>query len=452
VKARSPAAPVNRWTRAVVAGVREVAGSSAASVTGAGSDETLMSHSEEAAVPRLGAGEEPGAAAGRRIQMIEPLLAKLRGGRLRIVLPNGSAIASPPSPGGLQATLAIRRWRALRRLAIGGDVGFAEAFIDGDWTSPDLVALLRLAARNVEPIRAATRGVPVFRWADQLRHVLRGNTRRGSRRNIMAHYDLGNAFYALWLDPTMQYSSALWSEDTPDLETAQKRKLDRVAELLELEGGESVLEIGCGWGALATHLAETRDARVTAITLSPAQLAFARARAVPDDCAAPVDFRLEDYRDVRGRYDRIVSIEMLEAVGEARWLHYFETLARSLNADGRAVLQTITINEAYYEHYRRNPDFIQKHVFPGGFLPSKPALAAEIERAGLQILDRQSFGNSYARTLAEWRKAFHARWNEAAGLGFDDRFRRLWDYYLAYCEAGFAEGTIDVTLVSIAHA
>ena len=411
-----------------------------------------MGHGEEASVAWFGEEEALPARGGRRIRMIEPLLAKLRGGRLHVVLPNGSALVSPPSPGGLQATLAIRRWRALRRLALGGDVGFAEAFIDGDWTSPDLVALLRLAARNVEPLRAATHGVLVLRWADRLRHVLRGNTRRGSRRNIMAHYDLGNAFYALWLDPTMQYSSALWREDTPDLETAQKRKLDRVAELLELEGGESVLEIGCGWGALATHLAEAKGARVTAITLSPAQLEFARARAAPDDCAARVDFRLEDYRDVRGRYDRIVSIEMLEAVGEARWPLYFATLARSLKAEGRAVLQTITIDEAYCEDYRRNPDFIQKHVFPGGFLPSTPALAAEIERAGLQILDRQSFGSSYARTLAEWRKRFHARWNEAAGLGFDDRFRRLWDYYLAYCEAGFAEGTIDVTLVSIAHA
>ncbi len=410
-----------------------------------------MSQSEEASASWFGAEEAADALGDRRLALFEPLLANLRGGRLKIVLPNGRAVSSPAVPDGLQATLAIERWRALLRLALGGDVGFAEAYVDGDWTSPDPVALLRLAARNVEPLRAATRGSALFRWADRLRHLVRRNTRRGSRRNIMAHYDLGNDFYGLWLDPKMQYSSALWSEETSDLEAAQALKLNRVVELLDLSGGESVLEIGCGWGALATHLAETEGARVTAISLSPGQLASARARAPSRGCDRSIDFRLQDYRDVSGRYDRVVSIEMLEAVGEARWPRYFQTVAKSLKAGGRAVLQTITIDEAYYEHYRRNPDFIQKHVFPGGFLPSKPALEAQIEQAGLRVVERQSFGSSYARTLAEWRTRFLSRWPEAAALGFDDRFRRLWDYYLAYCEAGFAEGTIDVTLLSIAH-
>ncbi|HME85531.1 MAG TPA: cyclopropane-fatty-acyl-phospholipid synthase family protein [Roseiarcus sp.] len=410
-----------------------------------------MSQSEEASVSWLGAEEAADAQSDRRLGLLEPLVANLRGGRLRIVLPNGRAIVSPADRGGLQGTLVIERWRALRRLALGGDVGFAEAYVDGDWTSPDPVALLRIAAHNFEPLREATQGSALFRWADRLRHLARGNTRRGSRRNIMAHYDLGNDFYELWLDPTMQYSSALWTEDTPDLEAAQALKLNRVVELLDLSGGESVLEIGCGWGSLATRLAETEGAGVTAITLSPAQLAFARARATSRGCDRRVDFRLLDYRDVSGRFDRVVSIEMLEAVGEARWPRYFQTVAKSLKAGGRAVLQTITIDEAYYEHYRRNPDFIQKHVFPGGFLPSKPALEAQIEQAGLRVVERQSFGSSYARTLAEWRTRFLSRWPEVAALGFDDRFRRLWDYYLAYCEAGFAEGTIDVTLLSIAH-
>ena len=407
-----------------------------------------MSGSEEASIPWLGVQEKASAESGRRLAFLEPLVSKIRGGRLKIVLPNGRALISPAHSDGLQATFAIERWRALRRLALGGDVGFAEAYVDGDWTSPDLVALLRLAARNVEPLRAAMRGAAFFRWAGRLRHFMRANTRRGSRRNIAAHYDLGNDFFALWLDATMQYSSALWTEDTPDLEAAQAFKLHRIVDLLDLNGAESVLEIGCGWGALATYLAQSGNARVTAITVSPAQLAFARART---PSIGRFDFRLQDYRDVSGRFDRIVSVEMLEAVGEARWPQYFQTIAQSLKAGGRGVLQTITIDEAYYESYRRNPDFIQKHVFPGGFLPSKSALAAQIERAGLRILDRSSFGPSYARTLAEWRKRFHSRWPEAAALGFDDRFRRLWDYYLAYCEAGFAEGTIDVTLVSIAH-
>ncbi len=410
-----------------------------------------MNRSEEASVPWLGAQEDAEAEDGRRLAFLEPLVSRLRGGRLKVVLPNGRALLSPPHPDGPQATLAIRRWRAIRRLALGGDVGFAEAYIDGDWTSPDLVALLRLAARNVEPLRAAMRGAAFVRWADRLRRLMRANTRRGSRRNIAAHYDLGNDFYALWLDPTMQYSSALWMEDTPDLETAQAYKLNLIVELLDLDCGESVLEIGCGWGGLANHLAQTKGARVTAITLSPAQLAFARARTDIAGGEGSVDFRLQDYRDIRGRFDRIVSVEMLEAVGEAHWPQYFQTIAQSLKADGRAILQTITIDEANYEGYRHNPDFIQKHVFPGGFLPSKSALAAQIEHAGLRILDRRSFGPSYARTLAEWRYRFHSRWPEVAALGFDDRFRRLWDYYLAYCEAGFAEGAIDVTLVTIAH-
>src|SRR5208337_4893583 len=299
-----------------------------------------MSQSEEASVSWLGAEEAADAQSDRRLGLLEPLVANLRGGRLRIVLPNGRAIVSPADRGGLQGTLVIERWRALRRLALGGDVGFAEAYVDGDWTSPDPVALLRIAAHNFEPLREATQGSALFRWADRLRHLARGNTRRGSRRNIMAHYDLGNDFYELWLDPTMQYSSALWTEDTPDLEAAQALKLNRVVELLDLSGGESVLEIGCGWGSLATRLAETEGAGVTAITLSPAQLAFARARATSRGCDRRVDFRLLDYRDVSGRFDRVVSIEMLEAVGEARWPRYFQTVAKSLKAGGRAVLQT----------------------------------------------------------------------------------------------------------------
>jgi cyclopropane-fatty-acyl-phospholipid synthase len=387
-----------------------------------------------------------------RIAWLEPLLANLRGGRLRIVLPNERAIASPEVDGGLQASLAINRWRALRRVALGGAVAFAEAYVDGDWTSSDLVSLLRLAARNQEALCETTRGSSLVRLANRIRHLLRANTRRGSRRNIMAHYDLGNAFYALWLDQTMLYSSALWREGAETLEAAQEAKLDRIVDLLALEGGESVLEIGCGWGALAMRLAETKASNVTAITLSPAQLEFARARAAVRHREGSVDFRLQDYRDVDGQFDRIVSIEMLEAVGEARWPSYFRKIATALKRGGRAVLQVITIDERHVDAYRRDPDFIQKHIFPGGFLPSKTALRVEIERAGLRLVERESFGASYALTLAEWRRRFHARWPDAAALGFDERFRRLWDYYLAYCQAGFAERTIDVSLLAIAHA
>ena len=409
-----------------------------------------MSRVEKVDVRVLGSAQQTSACAPT--SLVAPLLEKLRGGRLRVFLPNGSGIASASDNFGLQATLVIERWRALRRLALGGDVGFAEAYVDRDWTSPDLVALLRLAARNVDALRAATSGIAIIRFINRLRHLTRGNTRRGSRRNIMAHYDLGNAFYALWLDRTMQYSSAVWTEDTPDLEAAQNRKLDRVVEWLALDGGESVLEIGCGWGALAMRLAETKDARVTAITLSPAQIEFARGRAAEAGLDRRIDFRLQDYRDVRGSFDRIASIEMIEAIGERRWPVYFRSLASSLRPGGRTVLQAITIGEAFFEHYRRNPEFIQKHIFPGGFLPTRSAMAAHAARAGLRVVASERFGESYALTLAEWRRRFHARWPEATALGFDERFRRLWDYYLAYCEAGFAEGTIDVSLIAMEHA
>ena len=383
------------------------------------------------------------------LRRIEPLISTIRHGRLRIRLPNGRILASSDAEAGLQAVLVIERWRALRRLAFGGDVGFAEAYVDGDWTSPDPVALLRLAARNGERVYAAVRGSAIGRLASRLRHLLRDNTRRGSRRNIMTHYDLGNDFYALWLDPAMQYSSAIWNADTPDLEAAQAAKLDKIVDWLALEGGERVLEIGCGWGALAAKLADVKAADVTALTLSPAQLAHARTGAASSASAQRVDFRLQDYRDVQGRFDRIVSIEMIEAVGEARWPLYFRTLADSLAPGGRIVLQAITIDEALADGYRRNPDFIQTHIFPGGCLPTKSALEAQIERAGLRLARRETFGASYARTLAEWRRRFPRAGPKPSGWGSTARFRRLWDYYLAYCEAGFAEGTIDVGLMAI---
>ena len=378
-------------------------------------------------------------AAPEFLNIFGALQSRLRGGRMRAVLPSGRAIVLGVGDGGVQATLVVERWRALRRLAVGGDIGFAEAYIDGDLTTPDLVAVLRLAARNRDVLSGVVRASPILRWLERLRHFLRRNSRSGSRRNIVAHYDLGNDFYRLWLDAKMQYSSALWADDTPDLDSAQDRKLARIVELLDLLGRESVLEIGCGWGGLAAKLHGETTSKVVALTLSPGQLKWARA------LEKPVDFRLQDYRDIRERFDRIVSIEMLEAVGKAWLPRYFDTLASALNRGGRAVLQAITIDEALDVDYQRNPDFIQKYIFPGGFLPTKSALAALIERAGLRVLQRESFGLSYARTLAEWRRRFHANWADIAALGFDDRFRRLWDYYLCYCEAGFAEGTIDVS-------
>jgi cyclopropane-fatty-acyl-phospholipid synthase len=384
--------------------------------------------------------------------VLERLLSGIRYGCLRIVLPSGEVVEKKGSQPGPEAVVVIRKWRMLRRVIGAGDIGFAEGFIEGDWMSPDLTSVIRFAAKNSKALAPAVEGSLPIRLINRLKHILRANTKRGSRRNIEAHYDLGNEFYGRWLDPSMLYSSAIFDDTTPTLEEAQRRKLDRIAEKLSLAGGESVLEIGCGWGALAKHLASEWQARVTGITLSPSQLSWAREMLDETGSSEHVNLRLQDYRDTDGQFDRIVSIEMFEAVGEAYWPSYFETLKRCLKPGGRAVLQIISIEEERFRTYRGGTDFIQKYVFPGGFLPSDSALAASVKDAGLIISATEHFGKSYARTLAEWRIRFEASWPQIAALGFEERFRRLWLYYLCYCEAGFEEGTIDVGLYTIEHA
>lgn len=386
------------------------------------------------------------------LQWLERLLPPLAKGVLHVETPAGVVLTRRGADPGPEATLKLHTWRAVRRLALGGDIGFGEARVNGEWSSPDLVALLQLLAGNMEHLRSVARGASLARLPAIWRHLSRDNSRSGSRRNIMAHYDLGNEFYRRWLDRTMLYSSAIWDAETPSLEAAQAAKLRRIAELLDLSPGHEVLEIGCGWGALAIHLAQAAGVRVTGVTLSPAQLAWAKEAAHEAGVSQQADLRLQDYRDVEGQFDRIVSIEMFEAVGEAWWPVYFRTLAERLRPGGVAALQVITIADAHYESYRRDTDFIQKHIFPGGFLPSTSTFSTAAKAAGLRITGAETFGVSYADTLAEWRHRFHGAWSEIAALGFDERFRRLWDYYLAYCEAGFREGLIDVGLYSLSHA
>ena len=345
---------------------------------------------------------------------------------------------------GPRAHIRLERKRAILRALFGGEHGAARAFIDGDWTSPDLTEACRFFDRNRAAPTPPGLG-PAIAAFERIRHAMRANTRAGSRRNIEFHYDLGNDFFRLWLDPNMSYSSALWRDPDATLERAQLAKLARVADLAGPLDGASVLEIGCGWGAQARILAE-RGARVKGITLSPSQLAVARdviATAGLEDRAALV---LEDYRDQAGQYDAIVSIEMAEAVGEQFLPDYFATIRRNLKPGGRAVLQIITIAEARMKGYRRNPDFIQKHIFPGGFLPTREMLGGLWKDAGLTLRQEETFGLSYARTLAEWRARFEANWPALEKQGFDARFRRMWNYYLSYCEAGFLEGAIDVGL------
>lgn len=385
-------------------------------------------------------------------RLLGRLISGIRHGSLRVVLPSGGTIERAGPEEGPVAIIVIKRWRMLRRILVGGDIGFAEGYIQGDWTTPDLTAVIRFAARNAEALAPAIEGNGLVRLLSRIGHALKSNSRRGARKNIEAHYDLGNDFYKQWLDATMLYSSAIWNETTPDLESAQQLRLRRIREKLELNGGETVLEIGCGWGALAANLAVEADAKVTGITLSPSQLTWAKDVAARTEKPSHVDLRLQDYRDTHGKFDRIVSIEMFEAVGEAYWPSYFQTLKRCLKERGKAVLQIISIEEKRFEDYRRSTDFIQKYVFPGGFLPSDKALKAEIAKAGLALKEIEHFGKSYARTLAEWCIRFKGNWATIAPLGFDQRFHRLWEYYLCYCEAGFEEGSINVGFYTVEHA
>jgi cyclopropane-fatty-acyl-phospholipid synthase len=380
---------------------------------------------------------------GVAASLVRHIAATLECGRITIVTPAHDRIEHRAARPGPEATLVLHRWRAIRRLVTHGDLGFAEAYIDGEWSTPDLAALLELAALNIAQLDRKISGFAPVRMFNRLRHLFRANTKAGSRKNISFHYDLGNEFYQCWLDDSMTYSSALYARPGQTLEEAQGAKLERIVELLDLREGEHILEIGCGWGALAIRLAQG-GASVTGLTLSSEQLAYGTQRTVDEGLAKAVSLELTDYRDVEGRYDRVVSIEMLEAVGEAYWPAYFKTLRDRLKVGGTAVLQVITIDESRFESYRSSADFIQRYVFPGGMLPTKRIIAEQAEAAGLKLVSTESFGQSYAKTLAEWRERFVVAWPKIETMGFPTRFRRLWEYYLCYCEAGFRAGTVDV--------
>ncbi len=387
--------------------------------------------------------------------LVRRLMRRIVCGSLVVHPPSGGQIAHYADHPGPNAVLMLHSWRAVRRLMIEGDVGFAESYMDGDWSSPDLTALITLAAQNASALGDATDGMGLVRRVHRLLHRFRANNRAGARRNIEAHYDLGNAFYAAWLDPGMTYSSGIYRHPDLSLEQAQLAKQQRVMQLLSLDAGASVLEIGCGWGGLAGRMARETGAKVTGITLSPSQLGHAKFM-LRDTNA---ELRLQDYRDVTGIFDRIVSIEMLEAVGAEYWPVYFKKIRDCLRPGGVAVLQVITIAQERYEIYRRSADFIQRYVFPGGMLPSVPVLSGEIARAGLSLQSVEMFGPSYARTLRDWSHRFQRAWpslsngkSEVVQIGGrppDERFRRRWEYYLAYCEAGFLAGLIDVGLYRI---
>ena len=374
-------------------------------------------------------------------------------GTLLVTLPDGTRMTIGGDDGavgeGPQAVWTLTRWRAFLRLLTRGDIGFAEGYLAGEWDTPDLTGLLTAFALNYDALDKIMSGMPMLRGFNAIGHALARNSRAGSRRNIMSHYDLGNNFYAQWLDPSMTYSAALFDPPTLSLEAAQTRKYEALARSIDIQRDHSVLEIGCGWGGFSAYAAGTLGARVTAITLSPAQADVARRRVFEQGLAERVEVRLVDYRDVQGSFDRIASIEMFEAVGEAYWSTYFNKLNSLLKPDGQAGLQIITIDDALFDSYRKRPDFIQLHVFPGGMLPGETALRSEIGKAGLKGDIVQRFGQDYARTLGLWLKDFDAAWPRIQPLGYDATFRRLWRYYLAYCEAGFSTGRTDVVQLAL---
>ena len=372
------------------------------------------------------------------------LLTRLAIGRLTVELPDGRQVTFEGREPGPSATVRLKTTGVVKRFMTGGDLGFAEAFIEDEAESPDLTALVELFCRNKAAIQHHTRAHPLAKLARRIFHLLNRNSKSGSRRNISYHYDLGNAFYERWLDPSMTYSSALFDGSQQDLEAAQHAKYHRLARELALEPGHRVLEIGCGWGGFAEVAARDYGAHVHGITLSREQLVYAQKRAVEAGLADRMTFEMRDYRDVAGSYDAIASIEMFEAVGEKYWPAFFSTVADRLKSGGRAALQIITIDPESFDDYRRNPDFIQRYIFPGGMLPTREHVLDHAAGAGLMQKDEFGFGLDYARTLAEWRERFLGSWPEIAQLGFDDRFKRMWLYYLAYCEGGFRSGNIDV--------
>jgi cyclopropane-fatty-acyl-phospholipid synthase len=377
------------------------------------------------------------------------MLHRLKHGSLSLTLPDGSQhrFGGGEFP---NASLCLHNWKVCAAALKSGDIGFAEGYIDGDWSTGDLSALLRLFIANRREVEDVIYGTWLGRLVYRIRHLLHRNTRSNSQKNIHAHYDLGNAFYELWLDDTMNYSSALFESPQDDMRQAQRAKVRRALRMAGVQPGDRVLEIGCGWGALAEMAALEFDASLVGVTLSTEQLAWAQARMERCAAADRVQLRLQDYRDI-GRdnpadrqFDAICSIEMIEAVGREYWPTYFGALARLLKPGGRACIQSIVIADDLFERYLQSTDFIQQYIFPGGCLPSPQAFREQAHQAGLRVVDEFCFGQDYALTLARWRQAFLEQESQVLALGFDRRFVRIWEFYLAYCEAAFAERNTDV--------
>ena len=374
---------------------------------------------------------------------------RLRRGRMDFVMPDGRRFRVEGAEAGPVAEIVVQDSDIFARLIREGDLGFAEAYLEGGWSTPDLQAVMDLIQTGNNDVYDSFPGMGLVRAFEKLRFWLHSNSKRQAKKNIAAHYDLGNSFYRLWLDDSMTYSSALFRSGQESLEKAQEQKYASMVDQMGAKAGDHVLEIGCGWGGFAEYAAGQRGLKVTGLTISQAQYDYAVARMARAGLSDRVEIKLQDYRDETGVYDGIASIEMFEAVGEKYWPVYFNTLRERLKPGRQATLQIITIADDRFEIYRKGIDFIQKYIFPGGMLPSPAALKAEIARAGLKFQGSIEFGQSYSQTLRRWHDTFNERWAEVQGMGFDDRFRRMWNLYLTSCAGAFAGGNCDVTQVTV---
>ncbi len=374
---------------------------------------------------------------------------RMEHGRLDMVLPDGRRFRAEGTKPGPVAEMDIHDADIFARLIREGDLGFCEAYLEGGWSTPDLQAFMDLVHHDNEGVYDGYPGMGLLRAYEKLRFWLQSNSKGQAKKNISYHYDLGNDFYALWLDDTMTYSSALFRTGQESLERAQIQKYASMVDQMGAKPGDHVLEIGCGWGGFAEYAAKERGLRVTALTISKEQRDYAVERMRRAGLSDRVDIKLQDYRDETGTYDGIASIEMFEAVGEKYWPVYFNTVRERLKPGANATLQIITVEDRRWEVYKRGVDFIQKFIFPGGMLPCPRILRAEVERAGLTVARSIEFGESYSQTLRRWHQTFNERWDEIALHGFDDRFRRMWNFYLTSCAATFQSGNCDVTQITV---
>ncbi|WP_051076815.1 SAM-dependent methyltransferase [Henriciella marina] len=380
-------------------------------------------------------------------------LLRTENGSLRFNLPDGRTVLFDHGNPGPHAVVDVHEFGFAKRALAGGDIGFAESYMDGEWSTPDLTAVLEFFSENFEAAGKLAVGGSLVKGINKLRHIFNRNSRAGARRNIMAHYDLGNDFYSAWLDETMTYSSALFDRPNMSLEQAQTAKYNGIADQLMAGPDSNILEIGCGWGGFAEYAAKVRGSKVTCLTISEAQRDYAAARMQKEGLSDRVEIRLEDYRDHQGAYDGVASIEMFEAVGEAYWPSYFQKVRESLaGPDAKAALQIITIEDKLFRRYRKRTDFIQRYIFPGGMLPSEKALRESLSESGLRFDAVHYFGQDYAKTLKIWAERFEEAWDKVQTFGFDERFRRLWRFYLSYCEAGFGNGRINVGQFQLSRA